>query len=203
MVDATLPTWPAAERNKQPILEVLKPLFREGLILELAAGTGQHAVHFASGLPGVEWQPSESDPELYEVIAARVTQAKLPNLRAPVLLDVTAPIWPVKQAAGLFCANLIHISPWHSTEGLFAGAHRTLQPGGLLVTYGPYSKAGSHSSMSNADFHDSLRAKNPDWGVRDIDDLEACATLCQMQLVDTVQMPANNLCLLWQRLTDA
>jgi SAM-dependent methyltransferase len=168
-------------------------------VLELAAGTGQHAVHFAAGLPEVTWQPSEQDDELLEVIAARVLGAGLPNLLPPLRLDVTLPVWPVSSADGLFAANLIHVSDWSVSEALLSGAARVLKPGGLLVTYGPYRQAGAHTSVSNADFDDSLRARNPTWGVRDIVDLSHCAGPLGLELVEQLRMPANNFSLVWQR----
>lgn len=199
-MDFSLPTWPAPERNKAPILQALTGLFERGLVLEIAAGTGQHAVHFATGLPEVTWQPSEKDQELLDVLSARVTRARLPNLKLPVGLDAASAAWPVSAADGLFCANLLHISPWSVAEGLFSGAQRVLSPGALLVTYGPYRRSGVHTSASNADFDASLRAQNPAWGVRDIDDLTACAQERSIRLVDTLRMPANNFTLVWQRL---
>ncbi|HEY6729094.1 MAG TPA: DUF938 domain-containing protein [Polyangiaceae bacterium] len=199
-MDFSLPTWPAPERNKAPILQVLTELFHRGLVLEIAAGTGQHAVHFAAGLPEVTWQPSEKDPELLDVLSARVTQARLPNLKAPVALDAASATWPVNAAEGVFCANLLHISEWSVAEGLFSGAQRVLSPGALLITYGPYRSSGVHTSASNADFDASLRAQNPTWGVRDIDDLSACARERGFRLADTLRMPANNFTLVWQRL---
>ena len=199
MPDISLVSWPAPERNKEPILRVLEPLFKEGLVLELASGTGQHAVHFAAGLPGVVWQPSDADPELCEVIALRVAQAALPNLRPPLLLDVASPVWPITKADGLFCANLLHISHYQVTQALFAGAARVLAPGSLLVTYGPYRRGGQHTSVSNADFDAALKAQDPTWGVRDVDDLVVCASERGLELLDTIQMPANNLSLVWKK----
>lgn len=199
-MDVSLPTWPAPERNKAPILEVLSKLFDRGLVLEVASGTGQHAVHFAAGLPAVTWQPSEKEPELIDVLAARVAHARLPNLKPPVWLDAGSPSWPISAADALFCANLLHISPWSVALGLFAGAERLLAPRGLLVTYGPYRRSGEHTSVSNADFDASLRAQNAEWGVRDIDDLSACAEERGFGLIDSVRMPANNFTLVWQRL---
>jgi hypothetical protein len=198
-MDFSLPTWPAPERNKAPILEVLTSLFDHGLVLEIAAGTGQHAVHFAAGLPQVTWQPSEADPELVDVITARVNQARLPNLKPPVWLDVESPTWPIRAADAVFCANLLHISAWSVTQSLFSGAERLLPRGGRLVTYGPYRNNGVHTSVSNADFDASLRSRNPEWGVRDIEDLKASAEARKLCLVDTVAMPANNFTLVWER----
>ena len=199
MSEISILTWPAPERNKGPILQVLERLFKEGLVLELAAGTGQHAVHFAAGLPGVLWQPSERDPELCEVIALRVAQAGISNLRPPLLLDVASPIWPITKADGLFCANLLHISHPNVTHALFAGAARVLTSGALLVTYGPYRRGGQHTSVSNADFDAALKAQDPDWGVRDVDELTLCASERGLDLMDIIQMPANNLSLVWKK----
>lgn len=198
-LDIGLPAWPAPERNKGPLLDVLQNWFHSGLVVELASGTGQHAVHFARGLPGVTWQPSEVDRELVEVVAARVTQAELDNLKPPIWLDVGAPTWPLSRVEGLFCANLLHISAWQIAESLFRGASRSLVSGAYLLTYGPYRKGGVHTSVSNADFDASLKQRNPEWGVRDIHDLEACAAAHGLTLVETISMPANNLTLVWQR----
>lgn len=199
-MDFSLPTWPAPERNKAPILQVLTGLFDRGLILEIAAGTGQHAVHFAAGLPEVTWQPSEKDQELIDVLAARVTHACLPNLKSPVRLDAASAAWPIGAADGVFCANLLHISAWNVAEGLFSGAQQVLSHQALLVTYGPYRMSGVHTSASNADFDASLRSQNSEWGVRDIDDLTLCAGARSFRLADSIRMPANNFTLVWQRL---
>lgn len=200
MTEAPLPTWPAPERNKGPLLEVLQKLFEGGLVVELGAGTGQHAVHFARGLPGVTWQPTEIDPELYRVIAARVQFSGLHNLKPPLLLDVRAPSWPVGECAGLFSANLLHVSAWAVSEQLFCGAARHLSEQGLLVTYGPYRLSGEHVSASNAAFDESLRAQDPSWGVRDVTELERCASRYGLALRERIQMPVNNLTLVWEKL---
>lgn len=199
MTEPGLVTWPAAERNKQPILAVLQSLGLRGLVLELASGTGQHAVHFASGLADVIWQPSERDRELLDVIQTRVVASGLDNLRSPLLLDVGLPHWPIPRADTLFCANLLHISPFSVSEALFRGAERLLASGALLVTYGPYKVRGSHTSASNADFDDSLKAQDATWGVRDVDELEPVALRAGLKLVERIQMPANNWTLLWRR----
>jgi SAM-dependent methyltransferase len=166
-------TWAAPERNKAPILEVLARVLGTGLVLEVASGTGQHALHFAKNLPHIDWQPSERDPELIEVIHARHKLAKLPNLRRPVVLDVTQPSWPIGEAHAVYSANLIHIAPWRVSEALVRGTARVLKTDGVLVTYGPYKVAGSHTAPSNAAFDASLKARDPQWGVRDLHDVDA------------------------------
>jgi len=192
-------TWAAPERNKAPILEVLARVLETGLVLEVASGTGQHAVHFAQNLARVDWQPSERDPELIEVIRARVDLAKLPNLRHPVVLDVTHPAWPVGEAHAVYSANLIHIAPWHVSEALVRGAARVVKPDGLFLTYGPYKVAGNHTAPSNAAFDASLKARDPEWGVRDLNDVDAEAERAGLFLEQRFEMPANNLLLVWRK----
>jgi SAM-dependent methyltransferase len=195
-----LPEWPAAERNKEPILHVLQRVLpAQGLVLELASATGQHAEHFARALPRLTWQVSDYDPEHCATLAERVRRAGLSNLLPPVVIDATSEQWPVTQAAAVYCANMIHISPWEVTLGLFAGAGRVLQPGGLLVTYGPYSVDGQHISESNARFDESLKEKNPEWGVRDVIQVAEVAQQHGFVLEERVQMPANNFTLIWRR----
>lgn len=192
---------PAAERNADPILAVLRRALPErGLVLEIASGTGQHAVHMARALPAIQWQPTDPDPSALASIAAWVAEAGLPNLRPPLALDVTAPVWPVARADAIVCINMLHITPWTAAEALFAGAARTLPPGGLLYTYGPYRFHGQFTAPSNAAFDADLRARDPAWGVRDVDDLTTLATTTGLHLEQTVPMPANNHSLLFRRL---
>jgi len=140
-----LPEWPAPERNKAPILDVLtRVLPASGLVLEVASGTGQHAVHFAASLPALTFQPSDCDPDNLAVIAQRVKRAAPPNLRPPLHPDVTDDSWPLERADAVFNANMIHIAPWEATLGLFAGVSRLLGAGGVLLTYGPYQLDGVH-----------------------------------------------------------
>ena len=163
-------TAPSPERNKQPILEVLaRVLPPRGLVLEIGSGTGQHVAHFAKALPALTFQPSEMDVERHASIEAWVAAESLSNVRPPIALDVTKHPWPVSAADAVLCINVIHISPWQATLALMAGAGRILSAGGVLVTYGPYMRGGAHTSQSNEAFDASLRARNPLWGVRDID----------------------------------
>ena len=189
---------PATERNRKPIREVLaRELPAEGTVLEIASGTGQHAVAFAQSLPAITWQPTDPDPTSIESIATWRDEAALPNLLAPILLDVTKTPWPVDHADAIVCINMVHISPWESALALFANAGRLLAPGGVLVLYGPYRFDGQFTAPSNADFDRSLRSRDPRWGVRDLRDLVAAAA--DFTLVETVAMPANNHSLIFRR----
>jgi hypothetical protein len=193
--------WPAAERNKQPILDVLGRLLPEtGTLLEVASGTGQHALHFANGLAGWTIQPSDTDAENLETLRRRVALSGNPRLLPPLELDVTG-VPPSLHPTAIYCANMVHIAPWSACLGLFTLADRLLAEDGLLVTYGPYSIHGEHTAESNARFDQSLRERNPEWGVRDVDALEKVAQAHRLMLGDTVPMPANNLLLVWRRPT--
>ncbi len=191
---------PATQRNRVPILDVLsRVLPGEGLVLEVASGTGEHAVWFAQHLRPLTWQPSDADPEMRESIAAHARARGVKSLRPPLDLDVTSSNWPISQADGIVCINLIHIAPWAVAEGLVAGAARILSSGRVLYLYGPYRRDGGHTAPSNAEFDRSLRSRNPDWGVRD---LEAVTRLAQQQgfeLREVVEMPANNLSVVFAR----
>jgi len=196
-----LPLWPAAERNKQPIAAVLRSVLPEsGLLLEIASGTGQHALHFVEALPGWTIQPSECDPAHLETLRRRVLLAAHPRLLAPLALDTTRddPALALAPSA-IYCANMVHIAPWAACRGLFVVGARLLQEGGLLVTYGPYSVQGKHTADSNDSFDRSLRERNPDWGVRDVTAVEAVAGEQGFVLAATHDMPANNLLLEWRR----
>jgi SAM-dependent methyltransferase len=187
-------TAPAVARNRDPILTVLRRVLPPaGTILEIASGTGEHAVHFATGLPGVTWQPTDRDPDALRSIAAHRAAAGLPNLLPPLELDVTAPAWPVERADAVVSINMIHIAPWAAAERLVAGAARLLAPGGVLFLYGPFMEDGRHTAPSNAAFDESLRARDPEWGVRDLRDVEALAGRHGFTLAKRVAMPANNL----------
>ena len=201
-MSGVLPAAPAAERNKEPILQVLLPLLpASGCVLEIASGTGQHVVHFAAATPHLNWQPSDPDPQSIELIAARRATVALGNLRAPLLLDVQEDPWPdAAHCDFLVCINMIHIAPWSATTALFQGAQRHLRnvgAGGLL-TYGPYMEDGAHTAPSNAAFDQSLRARNPQWGVRDLGAVAAVARQAGFQLAQIERMPANNLCVVWR-----
>lgn len=197
-------TAPSTERNRQPILEVLtRVLPPRGLVLEIGSGTGQHVAHFAKALPGLIFQPSEMDLERHPSIEAWTAAGKLSNVKPPLAIDVTKRPWPVSAADAVVCINVIHISPWEATLGLMAGASSILPDAGMLVTYGPYMRGGAHTSQSNQAFDESLRARNPLWGVRDIDTVVEVAGHEGLALVETVPMPANNLTLVWRKVTSA
>ena len=190
----------SSERNKGPILAVLERVLpEEGLVLEIGAGSGQHAAHFAPRFPGLEWQPTDPDPAMRDSIAAWVEDTGAPNLRPPMDLDVTGAVWPVTSAVAVFSANMIHIAPWECCLGLLAGAGKVLTPGGLLVLYGPFKRGGEHTAPSNESFDESLRARDPAWGVRDLDAVADAAAAQGLDLAETVEMPANNLIAVFRR----
>ncbi len=191
----------AAARNREPILAVLKAhMPGRGRVLEIAAGSGEHAVAFAAALPGLEWTPSDPSAEARTSIAAWAEQAGLPNLGPPRALDMLdEATWPEGRFAAVVCINMIHISPWAATEGLMRLAGRVLPVGGLLATYGPYREADVPLAPSNAAFDESLRARDPAWGLRDRDAVAAAAKAEGLTLTWRVEMPANNLMLLFRR----
>jgi SAM-dependent methyltransferase len=191
---------PATERNRQPILDVLRRVLpSRGLVLEVASGTGQHAIFFSEGLPDLRWQPTDASPEALHSIGAWVADARQRNLLPPLELDVRSPHWPVRTADALLCINMIHISPWETTEALFHGATKVLAAGSPLVTYGPYRLHGEHTAKSNEVFDQSLRSRNARWGVRDMDDLVELGGRTGFSLHEQVGMPANNMTLVWTR----
>lgn len=193
---------PAVARNTGPILEVLRAhLPASSRVLEVAAGSGEHAVAFARALPGLEWTPSDPSAEARASIAAWAGAADLPNLSGPLALDVLdAATWPTETVHAVVCINMIHISPWDATIGLMRLAGQTLiQPGGLLVLYGPFREADVPLAPSNAAFDDSLKARNPDWGLRDLDAVVEAARTEGLRLTLRREMPANNLMLLFRR----
>jgi len=192
---------PAAERNRQPILDVLRQVLPEtGLVLEVASGTGQHAVFFSERLSNLRWQPSDASVEALRSINAWVEESNRENLLPPIELDACSHPWPIASADALLCINMIHISPWAATESLFQGARALLAGGSPLVTYGPYKLHGEHSAPSNAAFDESLRSRNFLWGVRDIDELIELAGRTGFALQERISMPANNMTLVWARL---
>jgi len=191
---------PAAERNKQPIAEVLAAVLPPtGLAFEIASGTGQHAEHFAQALPAVVWQPSEPDEALRAMIAARAREAALPNLRMPLAFDVHEQQAPVERADAVVCINMIHIAPWSACEALLRHAGKLLPPGAPLVLYGPFMRDGLHTAPSNTAFDASLRARNAAWGVRDVMDVDGLARAHGFALDVMLAMPANNLMVIWRR----
>jgi hypothetical protein len=195
---------PAAERNKQPILDVLlRVLPAEGTVLEIASGTGQHVVHFARALPQLIWQPSEPDAELRDTIRERLDSEGLQNVRAPLALDVLVDVWPITSADAVLCSNMIHIAPWSATEGLVRHASRLLASGAPLILYGPFKRRGRRTAPSNEAFDASLRARDPAWGVRDLDEVTALAQRHGFELAEVVEMPANNLTVVLRRVVAA
>ncbi len=193
---------PAADRNKQAILDVLVSVLpTHGNALEIASGTGQHVAWFAYGLPGWAWQPSDAQPDGFESINAWGAEQGVRNVRAPVVIDVMAPNWlPGPQFFDLiYCANMLHIAPWATCAALMRGSAKHLAPGGRLVTYGPYLEDGVPTSPGNLAFDQSLRERNPAWGIRRLDDVEAQAAKAGLHMLARHAMPANNLLLVWTR----
>jgi len=188
---------PAALRNRSAILEVLRThLPKRGTVLEIASGSGEHAVHFARNLPGLVWQPSDLDPANRLSVAAHRADAKLANLREPVALD-TCRDWPTLSVDAIFCANMIHIAPWEAALGLLAGARRLLHEGAPLILYGPYFEAGRPPAPSNVAFDADLRRSDSAWGIRALADVEKAALGFNLSL--RIDMLANNLCLFFRR----
>lgn len=191
---------PATQRNREPILEVLrKVLPRSGRVLEIASGTGEHALFFATELPEIEWQPTDVDPVALASVAAYRDEAGPPNLLPPRTLDVTAADWMVDAISAIVCINMIHISPWSACQGLFEGAARTLAPGAPLVLYGPFRFDGVFTAPSNEAFDRALRDRNPTWGVRDLTLVKKTAERVGFERSDLVPMPANNHSVVFRR----
>ncbi len=193
---------PATLRNRAPLLAVLRDLLpRQGLLLEIASGTGEHAAFMAPRLrPTLVWQPSDADPAALAGIDAHAAASGATTIRPAVRLDVTETAWPVAAADAVLAANLVHIAPWPVAAALFAGAARLLPPHGPLVLYGPFKRHGVHTAPSNAAFDHSLRAQSPDWAVRCLDgELDPLATAHGFARRRVVQMPANNLTVVWRR----
>ncbi|MDR5854594.1 DUF938 domain-containing protein [Caballeronia sp. LZ062] len=189
---------PAAERNRDAILTVLaRVLPPRGVVLEIASGTGQHAVHCAAALPQIVWQPSDSDAAARDSIAAWRAYAGLANLAEPLALDVTQNDWGTGEVAGIVCINMIHIAPWEAAEALFRGAAGRLAAGGVLYLYGPYRRNGAHTAPSNEAFDAQLRATDSRWGVRDMEAVEALGREARFTLAEAVPMPANNFSLVF------
>lgn len=187
---------PAVARNRDAILAVLRGILpARGLLLEVASGSGEHALHFAPAFPELVFQPSDPDPDARASIDAWC--AGVANIRPSIPLDAAAPDWPLDRADALLCINLIHIAPWAACLGLLRGAARLLPPGAPLILYGPFKRGGAHTAPSNAAFDDDLRARNPAWGVRDLEAVAAAATGFGPPEIHT--MPANNLTVAFRR----
>jgi len=193
---------PAAARNRDPIWSVLRNLLpAQGLVLEVASGSGEHAVHFAErAAPALIFQPSDPDPSARASIDAWIASTGLPNVRPALALDATAATWPIAHADVVICFNMIHIAPWEAAVGLIRGAARILASDGLLFLYGPFKREGRHTAPSNEAFdRDFLKARNPAWGVRDLEQVEACAREAGFGSPQIAEMPANNLSVAFRR----
>ena len=192
---------PAAARNRDPILAALRPrLPAAGLVLEVASGSGEHAIHLAAALPALTFQPSDPDPGARASIDAWAAKAGLANIRPALALDAAAADWPAAAADAVVCINMIHIAPWAACEGLVRGAARLLPAGGPLILYGPYRRGGRHTAPSNAAFDADLRARDAAWGVRDLEAVAALAAAEGFGPPEAVEMPANNLTVIFRRL---
>jgi SAM-dependent methyltransferase len=195
---------PHVARNAAPIAEVLRGVLpSRGLVLEVASGTGEHILHFARAFPNLLWQPSDPEPAALRSIEAWRGEAGLFNLLPPVPLDARAADWPVDAADAMLCINMVHISPWAATVGLMRGAGRLLAPGAPLYLYGAYRQAGVETAPSNQAFDADLRARNPEWGVRDLEDVMAEAAKHGLALDQVVPMPANNLSAVFRKTGDS
>jgi hypothetical protein len=191
---------PATARNRQPILDVLRSrLPADGLVLEVASGSGEHVVHFAATLRHLVFQPSDPSATARASIDDWAGASGLANVRPAVALDAEAPIWPVERAAAVLCSNMIHIAPWSAAIGLIAGASRALPADGLLYLYGPYRRAGRHTAPSNDAFDRDLRERNAAWGVRDLEAVTELAAAHGFEAPEIIDMPANNLSLAFRR----
>jgi cyclopropane fatty-acyl-phospholipid synthase-like methyltransferase len=191
---------PSAERNKGPIAGVLQRVLPEsGSVLEVSSGTGQHAVHFARAMPHHVWQPTECDAACLQSIAAWLATEKLENIKAPFYLDVHNKVWPAAHVDAIVCINMIHIAPSSATNALFRGASTIMNSGGELVLYGPFRRQGQHTSPSNESFDRLLRAQNPEWGVRNLDDVAHAAEKAGFDVRESCEMPANNLTVIFRK----
>lgn len=192
-------THAAPERNKEPILDVLRSaLPARGRVLEIASGTGQHVVHFARALPHLTWLPSDPDPLQRASVQARIRESGLSNVASPLALDVRERPWPVERADAIVCINMIHIAPWEAAIALLSEGAQLLPAGGVLYLYGPFRRDGGHTAPSNEAFDRDLRERNPEWGVRDLEAVCALAATHGLQLHGVVPMPANNFSVLFR-----
>ena len=199
----------AFHRNHEAIRAVLQQFLagKSGDVVEAGSGTGQHVVDFAGRSPEITWWPSDLNEQHLKSIAAWRAHSGLANIRPPLRIDLSDPAWCSEMHDGsgpanllaVFCANVIHIAPWRVAEGLFAGAGRYLHADGRLFLYGPFKRGGKHTAISNAVFDSSLRQRDPEWGVRDLEALEGLAAGAGLVLIETAEMPANNLMLVFER----
>ena len=191
---------PATARNREVILEqLISRISKPGLMLEIASGTGEHACFFSSAMPHLTWQPTDLDPEHLASIASHIEADGLDNVQPPVFLNVLEENWPLTSCDYIFNANMIHISPWTCTLALMAGAGRLLSPGGQLYMYGPYLRSDVETAPSNLSFDQSLKNRNPDWGIRHLDEVVSVAEQRKLTLNEVIEMPANNLLVVYQK----
>lgn len=191
---------PATQRNRDAILDVLRRVLpASGRVLEIASGSGEHVVHFAQALPGLTFLPSDPSSQALDSIAAWTRNSQTPNVLPPVLLDAMSDDWPVEACDAILCINMVHIAPIAAAQGLFRQAGRLLAPGAPLYLYGPYRRPGQSLEPSNAAFDASLRQRNPEWGLRDLGEIGAMADAAGFAEPETVEMPANNLSLVFRK----
>ena len=192
--------YPATARNRDAILAVLRSVLpASGLVLEIASGSGEHVVHFARAFPGLTFQPSDPEDAALQSIAAWAQHSGLPNIRPPLMLDAMSAQWPVSTADAILCINMIHIAPWRASEGLFHGAARLLPAGAPLYLYGPYRRADVVTAPSNEAFDESLKARNEEWGLRDLETVAALARDSGFSEPQITEMPANNLSVVFRK----
>jgi hypothetical protein len=191
---------PSALQNREPIWTVLQNVLPEsGTMLEIASGSGEHAIHYAARLPNLIWQPSDPSEKARESIKAWSYEMELTNLLPPLDIDVTSETWPIDRADAMLAINMVHISPWTATEGLIRGAGKLLSSGGSLILYGPYKQEGREFVDSNMEFDAWLRNQNADWGIRQLEEVAELAGRAGLSLSSIVDMPANNLCVIFKR----
>ncbi|MBM09360.1 MAG: SAM-dependent methyltransferase [Magnetovibrio sp.] len=190
--------FPSTQRNAKPIIEVLRTLLpAEGKVVEIASGSGQHIMRFAQVFPGLVWQPTDIEPEHLRSIGAWTNGLK--NVMKPYVLDASALKWPIERSSAVICINMLHIAPWEATVGLFVGASKILDSGGLLYLYGPYKIDGQHTSESNACFDADLKSRDSTWGLRDVSEIIVTAAEVGLKFDTTIQMPSNNLSLIFKK----
>ena len=191
---------PATLRNRAAIVEVLADILpAQGRVLEIASGSGEHIVHFAAQFPNLEWQPSDPDPAALASIVAWTAESGLTNIAPPIAIDARSEDWPIQSVDAIICINMIHISPWSATMGLFVAAGRRLPPGAPLYVYGPFRRADVATAPSNEAFDESLRSRNSEWGVRKLEAVEQLAAASGLVREAIVEMPANNLSAIWRK----
>ncbi len=200
MIDRRL-EYPATLRNRDAILDVLRGVLpASGLVLEIASGSGEHVVHFARALPGLTFQPSDPEDAALQSIKAWTQDSALSNVRPPVMLDASSDLWPLAAADAVLCINMIHISPWPATKGLIRGCAKLLRKGAPLYLYGPYRRADVITAPSNEAFDASLKSRNPEWGLRDLEAVAELARAEGFSAPEITEMPANNLSVVFRRL---